>query len=108
MQLGEAILAGRQKPDDREALLLDFRHARLPPPSQLPAGRGFSVEATRHPSPHSSLALTRQQGARTDLFEAMAQDPSPRFATRFMKPWMPSSLVSALGRTSCRIPEPAT
>lgn len=77
VQLGEvAILAGRQKPDDREALLLDFRHARLPPPSQLPAGRGFSVEATRHPSlPNLQLlALTRQQGARTDLFEAMAQD----------------------------------
>ncbi len=77
VQLGEvAILAGRQKPDDLEALLIGFRHARLPLPSRLPAGRGFSVEATRHPS-HPNLlllALTRKQGARTDLFEAMAQD----------------------------------
>lgn len=77
LQLGEvAILAGRQKPEDREALLIGFRHARLPPPSQLPAGRGFSVDATRHPSLPNLLllALTRQQDARTDLFEAMAQD----------------------------------
>jgi hypothetical protein len=77
MQLGEvAVLAGRQKPDDREALLIGFRQARLPLPSQLPAGRGFSVEATPHPSlPNLRLlALTRQEGARTDLFEAMAQD----------------------------------
>ena len=77
LQLGEvAILAGRQKPEDREALLIGFRHARLPPPSQLPAGRGFSVDATRHPSVPNLLllALTRQEGARTDLFEAMAQD----------------------------------
>jgi hypothetical protein len=77
LQLGEvAILAGRQKPDDREALLVGFRHARLPLPSQLPAGRGFSVDATRHPSVPNLLllALTRQEGARTDLFEAMAED----------------------------------
>jgi hypothetical protein len=77
VQLGEvAVLAGRQKPDDREALLIGFLRARLPAPGQLPAGRGFSVEATRHPSRPNLLllALTRQQGARTDLFEAMAQD----------------------------------
>lgn len=77
VQLGEVpILAGRQKPDDFEALLIGFRHARLPPPSQLPAGRGFSVEATRHPGLPNLilLALTRQHGARMDLFEAMAQD----------------------------------
>jgi hypothetical protein len=77
VQLGDvAVLAGRQKPDDREALLIGFCEVRLPPPSQLPAGRGFSVEATRHPNLPNLLllALTRQQGARTDLFEAMAQD----------------------------------
>jgi hypothetical protein len=77
VQLGKvAVLAGRQKPDDREALLIGFHQARLPAPSQLPASRGFSVEATRHPTLPDLLllALTRQQGARSDLFEAMAQD----------------------------------
>lgn len=76
-QLGQvSILAGRQKPDDLEALLIGFRHVRLPPPSQLPAGKGFSVEATRHPGVSNLLllALTRQHGARTDLFETMAHD----------------------------------
>ena len=43
VQLGEvAILAGRQKPDDREALLLDFRHARKL--SRRP--EGHATEAT--------------------------------------------------------------
>ncbi|WP_270933290.1 PD-(D/E)XK motif protein [Falsiroseomonas oryzae] len=77
VRLGEvAVLAGRQKPDDREALLIGFHQARLPAPSQLPASRGFAVEAIRHPTLPNLLllALTRQQGARSDLFEAMAQD----------------------------------
>lgn len=77
MQLDQTVLfAGRQKPDDREAVLIGFRHARLPPAGQLPVGRGFAVEATRHPSLPQLvlLALTRQQGAKLDLFEAMAHD----------------------------------
>jgi hypothetical protein len=70
------VLAGRQKPDDREAVLIGFRQARFPPANQLPVGRGFAVEATRHPSLPQLflLALTRQQGAKIDLFEAMAHD----------------------------------
>jgi hypothetical protein len=70
------VLAARRMPEDREALLLGFRDARLPLMSELPSGKGFLVEVVRDAAlPGVALiALARQQGGRLDLFEAMAQD----------------------------------
>jgi hypothetical protein len=70
------VLAARQMPGNREALLLGFQNIRLSPASELPSGKGFLVETLRDPSMPTlaMLALSRQPGASLGLFEAMAHD----------------------------------
>ena len=70
------VLAARRMPDDMEAVLLGFPGIRLPDRANLPSGRGFLVEAIKtFPLPGLAfVALSRQPGARLDLFETMAQD----------------------------------
>lgn len=70
------VLAGRRMPEDTEALLLGFPGIRLSDKAALPSGRGFLVEVIQDPilPGLAFVALSRQPGARLNLFEIMAQD----------------------------------
>jgi len=70
------VLAARRMPEDMEAVLLGFPGIRMPDKASLPSGRGFLVEAIQvSPLPDLAfVALSRQPGARLDLFETMAHD----------------------------------
>lgn len=70
------ILAGRRLPGDEEAVLVGFRAARLPPPGQLPLGRGFSVVRIDLDAGDGRhwIGLSRQHAGSRQLFGMMAAD----------------------------------
>jgi hypothetical protein len=71
------LLAGRHFPGNEEALLVGFIKIRIPPPAQLPHGRGFLVyEADLGvlAADRVWIALCRQNAGNLDLFSMMAHD----------------------------------
>jgi hypothetical protein len=70
------ILAARMTPGNEEAMLVGFRHVRVPPDDQLPQGRGFVVSGVMHPEEPGRVwvSLSRQAAGSADLFAMMAAD----------------------------------
>jgi hypothetical protein len=71
------IRAGRHSPDDAEAVLFGFRDVRSPAADVFPNGRGFHVtqqELGHAADGHMWIALSREDGASTDLFMILAND----------------------------------
>jgi hypothetical protein len=64
-------------PGNEEAVLIGFRHVRIPPDDQLPQGLGFQVTGVVHPFEETGrvwVALSRQSAGSVDLFATMAAD----------------------------------
>jgi hypothetical protein len=71
------IRAGRHSPDNAEAVLFGFHNVRVPAPDALPSGRGFHVapvDLGRAAEGRSWIALSREDGASTELFMILADD----------------------------------
>lgn len=72
-----ALLAGRRRPGDQEAILVGFRKIRAIPAAQMPQGHGFEVNRLL-PAPTGYdgawVTLTRRTGGNPDLFAMMAKD----------------------------------
>jgi hypothetical protein len=71
------LLAGRHFPGNEEALLVGFANIRIPPPGQLPQGRGFVVSEAdlgHQGVGRVWIALCRQSAGSLDLFSMMADD----------------------------------
>lgn len=71
------LLAGRHFPGNEEALLVGFSSVRLPPPDQLPQGRGFLVcqpDLGQENAGRVFIALRRQSAGNLELFAMMADD----------------------------------
>ena len=70
------LLAGRHFPGNEEALLVGFRSVRVPPPGQLPTGRGFQVAKADLEGGGGRIwiSLSRQKAGSLELFSMMADD----------------------------------
>lgn len=71
------ICAGRHSPDNAEAVLFGFRNVSVPVWDELPNGRGFRVapvDLGAASDGGSWIALSREDGANTDLFMILAND----------------------------------
>ncbi|TQK03423.1 MZA anti-phage system associated PD-(D/E)XK motif protein MzaD [Herbaspirillum sp. SJZ107] len=71
---GSRLQAARKFPENREALLIGFESATLPPAPNLPSATGFRVERIAPGLPGDWLALVRQEEGGIELFARMASD----------------------------------
>jgi len=71
------VLAGREFPQNEEALIVGFKSVQRPPPDSLPQSDGFTVtcpDLGKDMRSHVWIALVRQRGGEFDLFSMMSGD----------------------------------
>jgi len=71
------VRAGRHYPGDAEALVFGFRNVRVPATDEFPRGRGFHVALVDLGASNDGrtwIALSREEGASTELFTILAED----------------------------------